>query len=267
MRAYTPPRASKPLVWVPILVAVLLGASSARAERCVGVFFRGFGASVGSSGMDNLEAELVAVFGGSPARPFSTAVFNWTEQSSAFAFVDGFDDVDCVILAGHSFGANSAIEFATDFLLPAGIAVDRIFLFDSVGANDGSLPANVVLGFNYHQEGTGRFEPQGESNVQGATNVYVEQAYGVSDADITHTEIDCPLFERSESAYAALFGSQPDLYARVEGHIAPLFEVRAVPGLGLLGSALLCLVLVTSSLAAVGVQRSSWPSAQEVDRP
>jgi pimeloyl-ACP methyl ester carboxylesterase len=235
----------------------LLGASNAEAERCVGVFFRGFGASVGSSGMDNLEAHLVGVYGGNMARPFSTAVFNWTDQSAAFAFVGGFGDVDCVILAGHSFGANSAVEFATNFLEPAGIPVDRLFQFDSVGPNGGVLPANVVAGFNYHQVSTGAFEPQGVSTVQGATNVYVEQDYGVSDADITHTEIDCPLFERSESGYAALFGIQPDLYARVEGHLAPLFELPAVPGLGPFGAALLFFALAACSLGAFGLRRRS----------
>jgi hypothetical protein len=207
--------------------------------------------------MDNLEAYLVAVYGGNPARPFSTAVFNWTDQSAAFAFVDGFSDVDCVILAGHSFGANSAVEFATNFLEPAGIPVDWLFLFDSVGANDGVLPANVVGGFNYHQVSTGLFEPQGESTVQGATNVYVEQDYGVSDADITHTEIDCPLFERSESGYASLFGSQPDLYARIEDQVAPLFALRAVPGLGAPGAALLLSILAACSLGAVGARQRS----------
>ncbi len=118
-----------------------------------------------------------------------------------------------------------------------------------------SSRANVVQGLNYHQVSTGLFEPQGESTVAGATNVYVEQDYGVSDADITHTEIDCPLFERSPSGYAALFGTQPDLYTRVEGHVAPLFDVAAVPSLGPFAGALLYLSLVCSSLVALGTRR------------
>lgn len=218
-----------------VLIALLAGASTAHAGRCVGVFFRGFNAPVGTSGMDNLEAHLVTAFGGDPMRPFSTAVFDWTGQQAAFDFIDGFSDIDCVVLAGHSFGANSALEFTTGFLEPAGIPVDLLVQFDSVGANDDVLPASVAQGFNYHQVSTGFFEPQGTSNVQGAVNVYVEQDYAVADSAISHTEIDCPLFERNAADYAALFGTQPDLYERVEGHVAPLFPVAAVPSMTLFG--------------------------------
>jgi hypothetical protein len=234
-----------------LLVAVVLfSASTAQAGRCVGVFFRGFNAPVGTSGMDNLEAHLVAAFGGNPVQPFSTAVFNWTDQQQAFDFIGDFTDVDCLVLAGHSFGANSAIELTTNFLEPAGIPVDLLVQFDSVGANDDVLPAGVALGFNYHQVSTGIFEPQGESNVQDSTNVYVEDDYSVSDSDITHTQIDCPLFERTTAAYAALFGSRPDLYARVEGHVAPLFVAAPVPTLGLPGVAALIAGLLISGCRA-----------------
>lgn len=238
-----------------VLVVALLSASTAEAGRCVGVFFRGFGAAVGTSGMDNLEADLFAALGGDPARPFSTGVFNWTDQQQAFDFVEGLTEVDCFILAGHSFGANSAVEFTTDFLEPAGIPVDRLFLFDSVGANDDVLPTSVVQGFNYHQVSTGFAEPEGVSNVQGATNIYVEQDYGVSDGDISHTQIDCPLFERSAAGYAALFGSQPDLYARVETEVAPLFDVVAVPSTPWPGPVTLIATLVAVAANALRADR------------
>jgi hypothetical protein len=229
-----------------VLAGTLLAApQAAQADRCVGVFFRGFGASVGNSGMDNLEAHLVAAFGGDPSRPFSSAVFNWTDQQQAFDFIDGFSDIGCLVLAGHSFGANSAIELTTDFLVPAGIPVDLLVQFDSVGANDDVLPAGVAQAYNYHQVSTGGiFEPQGEQNVLGSTNVYVENEYGVLDSDISHTQLDCPMFERTPAAYAALFGSQPDLYARVEGHVAALCVAVAVPALGLPGVVGLIVVIL-----------------------
>jgi len=217
----------------------LLGASSAQAGRCVGIFFRGFNAPVGTSGMDNLEAHLSGAFAGNPARPFSTGVFNWTGQQAAWDFLDTFNDVDCLVLAGHSFGANAAMEFTTNYLDPVGFTVDVLVQFDSVGVNDDVLPANVTLGINYHQISTGFFEPEGQATVVGATNIQVEADYGVSNSQITHTEIDCPLFERSSSAYASLFGSQPDLFARVEGHVAPLFVIPALPSMGLPGGILL----------------------------
>lgn len=214
---------------------VLLAPSIAEAGRCVGVFLRGFAATPGSSGMDRLAEHLVVAFDGRPERPFSTGVFDWDERAAAAAFVLGFSDVDCVVVAGHSFGGNAAVELAANELAAAGVSVDVLVQFDSVGANDDVLPPSVVRGLNYHQVSTGFFEPQGESNVQGAINVSVEQDYGVDDADITHTEIDCPLFERSPAAYAALFGAQPDLYARIEQEMAPLFEIAPVPGLGVPG--------------------------------
>ncbi len=234
-----------------VVAFALLASSTAHAGRCVGVFFRGFNAPVGTSGMDNLEAHLSAAFGGIPARPFSTQVFNWTQQSQAWTFIDSLSDVDCVVLAGHSFGANSAIEFTEDYLEPASITVDRLFLFDSVGASDDTLPSGVVQGLNYHQVSTVFWEPEGESNVVGATNVYVEGDYGVSNSDITHTEIDCPLFERTPTQYAALFGSQPDLYARVEDHVASLFVLPPVPALGIPGLIGLVAWLVTFGLVAL----------------
>ena len=236
------------LVLAATLVAAPPTTQAAQADRCVAVFFRGFGASVGTSGMDNLEAHLVAAFGGNPARPFSSAVFNWTDQQQAFDFINGFTDIGCLVLAGHSFGANATIELTTDFLMPAGIPVDLLVQFDSVGANDNVLPAGVAQGYNYHQVSTGGFfEPQGEMTVQGSTNVYVENDYNVFDSDITHTQIDCPLFERTPADYAALFGSQPDLYARVESHVAVLYVAEAVPALGLPGIAALILTVLASA--------------------
>jgi hypothetical protein len=239
------------LVFASLLVAA---PQSALADRCVAVFIRGFNAPVGTSGMDNLAAHLSAAFGGDPARPFSAAVFNWTDQQAAFDFIDSFNDIGCLVLAGHSFGANAAIELTTDFLMPAGIPVDLLVQFDSVGANDDVLPAGVAEGYNYHQMSTGFFEPEGEANVLGSTNVYVELDYGVSDSQITHTEIDCPLFERTSTEYAALFGSQPDLYARVEAHVAALCISTPIPTLGLPGIAVLVFALI-AAVHVAGTQR------------
>ena len=235
-----------------LLVLALTVADVARADSCVAVFFRGFGADVGNSGMDQLEAHLSEAFGDDPAAPFSSAVFNWTDQAQALGFIQSFDEIDCLVVAGHSFGANAAVELAADSLIPNGIPVDLLFQFDSVGANDDVLPAGVAAGFNYHQVSTGGFfEPEGEANVVGSTNVYVEQEYGVADSEITHTEIDCPLFERTSEEYAALFESQPDLYARVEEQVRGLRSPPAVPGLGLGG----LLALLLSIFAGVRLTR------------
>ena len=229
------------------IVAGIVGVpQAALAERTVVVLLRGFNASQGDSGMDRLAASLEAAFGGDPARPFSSQVFNYNELQDAFDFVDGFSDVGCLIVGGHSFGGDASIELVTDFLTPAGIMVDLLVQFDSVGIGDEVLPEEVGLGLNYYQESTGFFEPQGERNVVGSINTYVEQFYGVTDFDITHTTIDCPFFDYSAAAYAMLFGSQPDLYARIEDQIAALCAV-AVPALGPAGIVVLVAVLLAAA--------------------
>lgn len=231
------------------IAAALACAFPASADRSVAVFFRGFLASP-PAGMDHLEAHLAAAFGGEPSQPFSSQVFAWTEQQEAFDFIAGFSDVGCLILVGHSFGANSAIELVTEFLAPAGIHVNLLITLDSVGANDDELPGNVDQGFNYWQVSTNLFEPQGTSNVQGSLNENVEDLYGVDPPDITHTEIDDPLFERTPAAYAALFGSQPDLYARIEDSVA-LFCAVFVPALGPMGIAALLSILLAAGRRSV----------------
>jgi len=212
-------------LWLVLLAIVGVTTAPKIAEaRTVTVLFRGFLASP-PAGMDRLADTLEANFGGNPTQPFSSQVFAYTQQQQAFDFIDSFDDIDCLILAGHSFGGNSAIVLVTDYLDPAGITVDLLILFDSVGANDDVLPSSVIEGINYHQISTGLFEPQGVASVAGSSNYQVEALYGVGNADITHTEIDCPLFERSEVDYLALFGSQPDLFARI---VERVFEICAV---------------------------------------
>lgn len=216
------------------------------ADRTVAVFFRGFGATPGASGMDALEDALASAFGGRPGRPFSSQVYAYTELQAAFDFIDGFTDVDCLILVGHSFGGDAAVELAASFLGPAGIPVDLLIQLDSVGLGDEVLPPGVAQGFNYYQISTGLFEPQGETFVEGASNFQVETLYGVTNSDITHTTIDCPQFDYSDTAYAALFGSQPDLYARIEDHLAAVCGV-AVPALGARGALLLATILTMTS--------------------
>ena len=195
--------------------------------------------------MDDLDATLASVFGGNPTQPFSSQVFAYTDQQEAFDFIDGFTDLGCLVLIGHSFGADSAIELVTDFLSPAGIPVDLLIQLDSVGIDDDVLPPGVFEGFNYYQISTGFFEPEGEPFVAGSTNYQVEDLYGVTNADITHTTIDCALFAYTQAAYAALFGSQPDLYSRIVDHIA-VACVTAVPALGRMGVAVLVLTFLAT---------------------
>ncbi len=242
-------------LWPALLAtSVLLAPSLASADRTVVVLFRGFAATP-PSGMDRLEARLASEFGGDPGRPYSGQVFDWFEEQQAFDFINGFGDIGRLIIGGHSFGGDAAIELATDFLLPAGIPVDLLYQFDSVGNGDETLPAGVVQGYNFWQVSTGGIlEPQGEAVVAGSINEQVEQFYtvgGVVDnSSITHTEIDCPLFERTPAQYLALFGPKPDLFDRIAAQAVALLPV-GVPGLGIPGLAVLAGGILATSLRRI----------------
>jgi hypothetical protein len=149
--------------------------------------FTGFAAGPGA-GMDILQSELSTI--GIPN--YEGMVFEWTQQQDAFDWIQQRSDRSTLVLIGHSFGGNSALQLANDFLKPAGVDIDLTIQIDSV-ANFGSgwndqLPTNVDVGINYYQISTGLFEPQGEDNVQGATNINVEVLF--DDTSITHTSID-----------------------------------------------------------------------------
>jgi hypothetical protein len=242
----------------------------AQAQRTVAVFFRGFNADQGDSGMDRLAAHLGSVLGGDPAHPFSSTVLNYTEQQQGFDFVDGFSDADCIILFGHSFGADAAIGLAED-LGTVGTQVDLLVQLDYVqfdGLND-TLPANVLQGYNYYQTGEPLEILNGFQNVMGSVNVNVETEYGVAPSVIRHTEIDCPLFgESNEADYQAVFGAQPDLYSRIQNHIALACASAQVPSLGPFALGIL-LAILTSSAARLRALRGETrsPGVVRTSRP
>ena len=100
-----------------IAAALVAAPQVAEADRTVTVLFTGLGAAPGNAGMDDLDATLASVFGGNPAQPFSSQVFPYTDQQEAFDFIDGFTDLGCLVLIGHSFGADSA----TGVFVPEGV--------------------------------------------------------------------------------------------------------------------------------------------------
>lgn len=153
------------------------------------VMFTGFGAGPGpNTGMDLLNTRLATA--GIP--DYLGEVFEWTEHDEASAWVNQYATTrGTLVLIGHSFGGNSALQLAQNYLSP--LTVDLTVQIDPVrnvvfpGAND-VLPSNVEVGFNYYQISTGFLEPQGEDFVAGATNINVEVLF--NDTTITHTSID-----------------------------------------------------------------------------
>ncbi|NES70143.1 MAG: PEP-CTERM sorting domain-containing protein [Okeania sp. SIO2D1] len=160
------------------------------AVRLVTTLFTGFSASSDDQGgLQILNTKLQKTFGGNPNKPFSSKVFAWTDANEALDFINGFDDLCCLVVIGHSFGGDTAIDdFASDLLLPANQMVDLLIQIDSVGIGDEQLPNNVKNGINYYQISEGIFEPQGAQNVMGSMNINVEQLF--TGKSITHTSID-----------------------------------------------------------------------------
>jgi hypothetical protein len=168
------------------MASVLVVPSSAGITQVV--LFTGFGAGPGpNTGMDLLNSRLATA--GIP--DYLGRVFQWNEHDAAFGWVEQYvDSRTTLVLIGHSFGGNSTLQLAGDYISP--VTVDMTVQIDPVknfisGSND-KLPPNVEVGFNYYQISTSFFEPQGEDVVVGATNINVEVLF--NDTSITHTSID-----------------------------------------------------------------------------
>ena len=91
--------------------------------------------------------------------------------------------IEPVIVVGHSFGADTAIEIAQE-LERNSVCVDLLIQIDSVGIGDEVLPANVKRGVNLFVAGKESWlsQAQGTEHVEGSENIAI---YGS-----THTDID-----------------------------------------------------------------------------
>lgn len=88
------------------------------------------------------------------------------------------DPTEPVVIVGHSWGGDSAIEIAKK-LKKKGICVDLLIQIDSVGWGDSKLPSNVRQGLNLYQTDD---RPRGEHPVRGSLNIRLD--------DSSHTDID-----------------------------------------------------------------------------
>ncbi|QDS97543.1 hypothetical protein [Adhaeretor mobilis] len=169
-------------------VAPFVAYSQAAAGTTQVALFTGFLAGA-NAGMDNLNATLAA----SNIPNYDGMVFDWDRKEEAFDWINmATAGRSTLVIVGHSFGGNSTLQLANNFLKDVGIDVDLTIQVDSVenfhGGWNNLLPSNVDVGHNYYQNSTGFFEPQGEDFVQRATNVNAEVLF--SDTSITHTSLD-----------------------------------------------------------------------------
>ncbi|MCA9237348.1 MAG: hypothetical protein KDA44_17865 [Planctomycetales bacterium] len=173
---------------VVIVCLAFCGQRAASGGTVQVALFTGFNAGA-NAGMDVLNEFLAA----SAVNDYTGMVFEWTQRENAFDWIQQHaEERTTLVVIGHSFGGNSALQLANNYLKPAGVAVDLTIQIDSVenfytGWNN-VLPSNVEAGINYFQHATGFLEPQGEDYVQGAQNYNVEVLF--NDTSITHTSID-----------------------------------------------------------------------------
>ena len=176
-------------------------------RRVVVALFTGF---LGSSG-DDIGIEQIhqlLLDESSPRVEVMARRFGHTHQQSAVEFVVSNAERSEIVLIGHSFGGDSAIEVA-ESVSRLSLTVYRLVQIDSVGVRDNILPGNVGHGLNFFQEATELLEPQGERFVQGSTNVRGEVHFGLRDETLTHTNIDNFPALQAEVVAFAIDGALP----------------------------------------------------------
>ena len=155
--------------------------------------------------------------------PGKTYYGPYTAQDDAVAKIKAAkaaNPAEKVIIVGHSFGADSAVEVA-EALKKQNICVDQLVQIDSVGVGDEVKPSNVTTGVNIWS--TSRDGINGASNVAGSTNIGVDNT--------THTKIDDKA-DTGTSSQAGYVGK--NAYQIVKGVIdktLPPLEGSAVAGL------------------------------------
>jgi len=105
-----------------------------------------------------------------------------------------------IILVGHSFGGDSAIEIA-QILEKESILVDLLIQVDSIGFCDEVLPANVTKGINIYTEDYSF--PDGTHFVKGSKNIGLKNtSHTTIDEDPRTVEIIKSAISKVRSPYA-----------------------------------------------------------------
>lgn len=178
-----------------LLVAVLAPLAAQSPNPIAVALMTGFNPGA-NPGMAMLNTKLQNVFGGGALPPFSSQVFAYTDQSGAASFLAAAGPSAKRVLIGHSFGASSNFTLAQNVLGPMGlhadlqVSVDWVSQSSPFSATTPTVPAQILLAYNYHQTSTGFLEPVPSNTILGAArNLNMEMVF--ADPALVHTTVDC----------------------------------------------------------------------------
>lgn len=179
-----------------LLLAAILGPLCAQSQDPIAVaLMTGFSPGANPE-LNVLNAKLQTAFGGgSPLPPFTSQVFAYTNQSGAASFLAAAGPNARRVLVGHSWGASSNFTLAQNILGPMGlnvalqISLDWVSQTNPFSATTPTVPAQILLAYNYHQTSTQVLEPVPSNTIIGAArDLNVETVF--ADSSIVHTSID-----------------------------------------------------------------------------
>ncbi len=178
-----------------IFVALFLIAStSANCEPIRLVLFTGYPGPNGDasgSGMYSLSNSIIDELGSRQINggTFVSTLTN-TDRNQALQYLQSADPNEKLIIIGHSFGADTAVEVAS---LLGSRTVDLLVTLDEVGGLFGTtndvISSNVLKAINYYQTEQPGVQDNyyGVQNIIGATNINAEAWTGQT---LLHTTID-----------------------------------------------------------------------------
>jgi hypothetical protein len=176
-----------------LAICLPLAAAQSPSDPIAVALMTGFNPGA-NPGMAMLQAKLQAAFGGGPP-PFSSQVFAYTNQAGAASFLAAAGPNAKRVLIGHSWGASSNFSLAQNHLGPMGLQADLQISIDWVSqtnpftATTPTVPAQILLAYNYHQTSTTLFEPVPSHTILGAArNLNMETVF--ADGGIGHTSVD-----------------------------------------------------------------------------
>jgi hypothetical protein len=246
---------------VALLLAAIVGPIAAQGNAPIAVALM-TGLNPGANpGMAMLNTKLQAEFGAGPP-PFSSQVFAYTNQAGAVAFLSAAAPNAKRVLIGHSWGASSNFALAQNTLGPMGINVDLQVSVDWVSqtnpfsATTPTVPAAILLAYNYHQTSTSFLEPVPSNTIIGAArNLNMEIVF--ADPGLVHTSVDDDarvhdlIIERIRELFTPLpfagTGEHLDLFCSVD-----TLNVPCNPGAGI------AVAGVLSQRAFQPAQTSQW---------